>query len=206
MRTRTSDFGFSNKFTFFTTSWTSSGVVSLMLPQNSSREEPQEVILSSVRWILAFPGMETQAAVDAGSEQNTSYSILDKGTWKSAREISYPRSRQERQFRADCDGSVDYCDSWIWATKALRGATRTLGRLTSWHPWFHLEMEIQDSLIGQKQEVMFQYHSWVIRDLSQSAAQSPEASALRQSNQQQLSFPSPRGGDRVPANCKQHIL
>ena len=25
-----------------------------------------------------------------------------------------------------------------------------LGRLTSWHPQFHVELEIQDSLIGQK--------------------------------------------------------
>ena len=39
--------------------------------------------------------METQEAIDARSEQNTSHSILVKGMWKSAREISRSRSRQE---------------------------------------------------------------------------------------------------------------
>ena len=124
---------------------------------------------------------------------------------KSAGGISHSPSQLERHFKADCEGSEDYCGSWIWGTKALHGATRTgqtdfLASTVSrgvGDPGLTDRPEIRGnvlvSLPGYK------------RSEARGLPDHPEASAIRQSNQQQPSLPTPQVKHRVPANCKHHI-
>ena len=125
MWTQASYFGFSSKFTFYNkpdTFW--GGPPHAVLEHSQGRTIGSHPVYTGKRF-PAFRIMETQGAMDAGSEQNVSHSILVNGMRKSAGGIFHSPSQLERHFKADCEGSEDYCGSWIWGTKALHGATRT---------------------------------------------------------------------------------
>lgn len=84
--------------------------------------EPQDVILNMLaNRFLPFDGQKLKELW----ERVLHIFIFVNGTWRSARKNSHSPSHQEKHFRANHEGPVDYCGSRTWGAKAVYGDSQT---------------------------------------------------------------------------------